>query len=58
MNSNKTAPRGFAAMSAKRAKEIQSLGGQNSPQNFKKNKRLASLAGREGGKKSRRTVSV
>jgi general stress protein YciG len=41
-------------MSAKKAKEIQSLGGQNSPQNFKNNRALASKAGRLGGKKSRR----
>ncbi len=47
--------RGFSGMDAKRAKEIQSLGGQNSPQNFKNNRELASKAGKKGGQKSRRT---
>jgi len=50
-----TANRGFAAMSADDAKAIQSAGGKNSPQNFKKNRALAAKAGRMGGKKSRRT---
>lgn len=54
MAGDNSSPRGFRAMSAKKAKEIQSLGGQNSPQNFKHNRALASKAGRMGGKKSRR----
>lgn len=50
-----TSNRGFAAMSQEEAKSIQSQGGKNSPQNFKKNRALASKAGRMGGKKSRRS---
>jgi len=34
------------------------LGGQNSPQNFKNNRALASKAGRMGGKKSRRGAAA
>jgi general stress protein YciG len=49
--------RGFRGMSAKKAKDIQSLGGQNSPQNFKNNRELARKAGRMGGKKSSRRSS-
>lgn len=51
-----TSNRGFAGMSIDEAKAIQSQGGKNSPQNFKKNRALASKAGRLGGKKSRRTA--
>ena len=58
MANDSTTPRGFRAMSAKKAKAIQSLGGQNSPQNFKHNRALASKAGRMGGKKSRRGAAV
>jgi general stress protein YciG len=50
-----TSNRGFAAMSDEDAKAIQSEGGKNSPQNFKKNRALASRAGKKGGQKSRRT---
>jgi general stress protein YciG len=58
MANDNTSPRGFRAMSAKKAREIQSLGGQNSPQNFKNNRALASRAGRLGGKKSRRGTTT
>jgi general stress protein YciG len=53
--SNSKSPRGFAAMSKDEARAIQSEGGKNSPQNFKKNRALASRAGRAGGRRSRRT---
>lgn len=55
MADDNASPRGFRAMSAKKAREIQSLGGQNSPQNFKNNRELASKAGKKGGQRSRRT---
>jgi len=51
-----TANRGFAAMSDEAARAIQSQGGKNSPQNFKKNRALAARAGRMGGKKSKRSA--
>ncbi len=48
-----TSNRGFAAMSEEEANRIRSEGGKNSPQNFKKNRELASRAGKKGGQKSR-----
>lgn len=55
MSSDKTTPRGFAAMSSDKAQAIQSMGGKKSPQNFKNNRSLASKAGKKGGQNSRRT---
>jgi general stress protein YciG len=40
---------GSPSMNAAKKKEIQSKGGHASPQNFKKNKDLASKAGKTGG---------
>lgn len=54
---NKTSQRGLGSpnMSAKTKHRIQSEGGKNSPQNFAKNRELASDAGRDGGSKSSRS---
>jgi general stress protein YciG len=40
---------GSPSMDEAKKKEIQSKGGEASPQNFKKNKDLASKAGKTGG---------
>jgi general stress protein YciG len=40
---------GSSSMSAQKKREIQSKGGAASPQNFKKNRELASRAGKIGG---------
>lgn len=40
---------GSPSMDEAKKKEIQSKGGMASPQNFKKNKELASKAGKTGG---------
>ena len=40
-------PRGLAAMSPERRREIQSKGGKASPSNFKNNPELARAAGRK-----------
>ena len=48
-------PRGFAAMSPERRREIQSKGGQNSPFNFKnRTPEQRQEAGRKGGSRSRK----
>jgi general stress protein YciG len=47
-----TSNRGFASMDETQAQEIRSKGGENSPQNFKKNRKLASEAGKKGGENS------
>ncbi|HSX18604.1 MAG TPA: KGG domain-containing protein [Candidatus Saccharimonadales bacterium] len=43
--------RGFASMDEEKQRAIASLGGKASPQNFAKNRELASKAGRIGGSK-------
>jgi len=50
-----TSNRGLGSdnMSEEKKHEIQSKGGQASPQNFKNNPDLASEAGRKGGENSR-----
>jgi general stress protein YciG len=55
MNSTKSAPRGFAAMSAQEADRIRSLGGKKSPMKFKKGDKRTIDAGRKGGSRSRRS---
>lgn len=55
MNSAKTNPRGFAAMSEEEADRIRSLGGKKSPMKFKKGDKRTIEAGRKGGSRSRRT---
>jgi uncharacterized protein len=51
-----TSKRGLGSdnMSEEQKRDIQSKGGEASPQNFKTNPDLASEAGREGGQKSSR----
>lgn len=53
--SNKPAPRGFAAMDAKKQREIASKGGQSVPaekRSFSQDHQLAASAGRKGGEQS------
>ena len=45
---------GSPNMSESKKKEIQRKGGQASPQNFRRNRDLASQAGRKGGQASRK----
>lgn len=58
MADNNTSNRGLGSpkMSEAKKKEIQSKGGQASPQNFKNNPDLASEAGAEGGRRSGRNT--
>jgi general stress protein YciG len=53
-DNNTPSNRGFRAMSDEEADRIRSLGGKNSPQNFKHNRELARKAGKKGGQRSRR----
>jgi general stress protein YciG len=55
MNSVKSNPRGFAAMSEQEADRIRSLGGKKSPMKFKKGDKRTIEAGRKGGSRSRRS---
>ena len=53
--STKPAPRGFAAMDAKKQREIASKGGQSVPaekRSFSQDHQLAASAGRKGGEQS------
>jgi general stress protein YciG len=43
-------PRGIAAMSPERRREIQSMGGKTSPTNFKNDPERAREIGKRGGK--------
>lgn len=49
-------PRGFAAMTPEKRRAIAARGGANSGGNFKHDREKAAIAGRKGGRTSRRKV--